>query len=768
MNKLFARFLPIGVIIFLVGLLGAPLAGGNMPFPGSYLATFFTPWSATYAMPVKNNAMPDVITQIYPWKRVTMDSWKQGQLPLWNPYSFSGTSHVGTYQTAIFSPVNLLFLLSEKLGWSILILLQPLLAGIGMYLFLARRNLTIEARLLGSIAFMFCGFMTVWMAYGTLGYAVLFLPYALLGIDMLTVEGNRRGGIITAVAIALSFLSGHFQMSLYVLLFVAGYLVFLSYEKNNRNRFPIAVSAVLLGVLIAAPQILAGFMAYTEAVRSSLFIKGEVIPWQYLPTIVAPDFYGNPVTRNDWFGHYAEWASYVGIAPLFFAIMAIAVRRTVRAIRFFAGMAVLSLFLAYQTPLVDLLFFLKIPVLSTSSASRIIVLASFSLAVLAAYGVDVMREFWSKRNKKAIVRWSLGVGGLFVLLWAVLLLGRPLPADKLTIAVRNLVLPTGFALLLVTGWLSGMVLPKRIVGLLPVFFVLLTGADMYRYTAKWLPFDPQSLVYPQVPAITALQRLTRETHARAFGNIGNEVGSAFGIPLIEGYDAVYSYRYGKLMGSASEGKLRGVDRSVVVFDKHGKYSQELLNLLGVRYYFHKKSDGRLPWAYPFWLHPGYVRVWEDEHFEILENTQSYPRVFLADSYVIADGEQSILDALYREGMDRRRTLVLETAPHISPSAGTGSATIRSYTANAVAIDVETSAPALLFLSDRYDKGWSATIDGSKTPLYRADYDFRAVAVPAGTHTVRMRYMPAYISWGFLISGFATLGLVIVCSGKKKT
>jgi hypothetical protein len=28
-------------------------------------------------MPVKNNAMPDLITQIYPWKIQTIDSWKK-------------------------------------------------------------------------------------------------------------------------------------------------------------------------------------------------------------------------------------------------------------------------------------------------------------------------------------------------------------------------------------------------------------------------------------------------------------------------------------------------------------------------------------------------------------------------------------------------------------------------------------------------------------------------------------------------------------------
>src|SRR3989339_646306 len=110
---------------------------GLVPFPSKYLVTFFAPWNASYGMPVKNNAMPDVITQIYPWKQITIDLVKQSQFPLWNPYAFAGTPHGGNYQTAVFNPVNILFFLLPFIdAWSVMILLQPLLAAFGTYLFL--------------------------------------------------------------------------------------------------------------------------------------------------------------------------------------------------------------------------------------------------------------------------------------------------------------------------------------------------------------------------------------------------------------------------------------------------------------------------------------------------------------------------------------------------------------------------------------------------------------------------------------------------------
>lgn len=719
-------------------------------------------------MPVKNNAMPDVITQIYPWKRVTVDAWKHGELPLWNPFSFSGTSHVGNYQSAVFSPINaLFFMLPEIHAWSIMILLQPILSGLFMFLFLRRLRVSAASSVFGSIAFMFCGFIVVWLAYGTLAYAVLFLPLILYGIDTYITDNKKWAIVLAVLALGLSFLSGHFQMSLYVFMYAISFLVYHAIVTKNKRRTVIALFFIFLGVSIAAPQILPAFKSYTMAVRSSMFLKGEVIPWQYLITIFSPDFYGNPVTRNDWFGHYAEWASFIGVAPLFLALFAIWHNGKNQVIRYFSVMAVSILLLAFQTPLVDLLFALRIPVLSTSAASRIIVLVSFSLAVLSGFGLDALASAWEKTKRKKFAVWWLTSIIFIGIVWIILKFAHPLSPEKLAVAIRNSYLPT-FLLAATLGVAGlGFFIPKRFRILLLYLLVLITAFDSYRFASKWMPFDPAGLVYPQLSVISTLQTLVRRDQARVFGNIGNEVGSAFGIPLIEGYDAVYQQRYGRLITATETGKTKEVNRSVVALNKHGKYTEDVLQLLGVRYYAHKKSDARLPWAYPFWELSQYDRIWEDEHFEIIENKKSLPRAFLASSYVVATGEESILEVLFESGIDKRETLVLEQTPAFEPEAGEGVATIASYLTGHIAIETASKVPKLLFLSDVYDSGWRADIDGKPVELYRADYDFRAVPVPAGTHTVRMRYAPREITVGFAIAGFATLVVVSFLIWKKR-
>lgn len=728
MRRFLEKYWPYLVIIGLWVVFSFPyLFKGLVPFPSKYLVTFFPPWNSEYGMPVKNNAMPDVISQIYPWKKLTIDTWKMGQIPLWNPYSFSGTPHAGNYQSAVFSPVNLLFFVLPFIdAWSIMVLLQPLLAGMFMYVFVKSLGRSQSASLLSAIAFMFCGFMVVWMAYGTLGYAALFLPLIFWGVH------TKKGRAVSA-GIALSLLSGHFQVSVYVL---AAALLYIAWKKQWKTLW-----FVFFGLLIAAPQILLGIKSFIDSARGGAILKGEIIPWQYLMTFIAPDFYGNPVTRNDWFGHYAEWAGFIGVVPLMLALGA-AFGKKSKEEWFFVVLAVTTLLFALPTPFNSLLYLLKIPVLSGSAASRVIILTSFSLAVLAAYGLDRVKE------KKYTTVFSLASIVFVAAVWAVLLVGKPLPPDKLSIATHNFVLPS--ALVLVA---SIILLVKK--NIFMYLLIVLAAFDVLRFAAKWMPFDPRPLVFPEIKSITKLQEVAGVN--RVFGNIGpGEVGVSFHIPVVEGYDAVYQARYGEFINVVSKGYVYPAGRSVVLFDKAGVNKIEAFQLLGVKYIYHRLSDGRNVWAFPYWEYPSIRQIYIDEQYEIFEYPDVYPRAFLASSYVLGG-----IDKLFSQNLNRRETLVLEEKPLLEPERGTGSAAIRSYTPNNVTIETESESPKLLFLSDVFDKGWRATVDGKISPVYRADYDFRAVAVPAGKHIVELRYHPDEFRWGIILTVIGALLMLVV-------
>lgn len=770
--KVFLRtYWPVLAIVILWFAFSSPyFVKGRIPFPSSYLVTSFPPWNARLGVPVKNSAMPDVISQIYPWKQLTVDSWKQGNAPLWNPFSFAGTGHAANYQSAIFSPLTILFFILPFIdAWSFLVLLQPLVAGLGMYFFLRERNVGFRTgSFIGSIAFMFCGFMVGWMAYGTLSWAAAMIPWICLCISRYFTRHMWFAPMLSAVGIAFSFVSGHFQISLYVLSISLIYTALLSFQyKKIREGLFVSLN-LLLGLAIAAPQLLLTYHAYAASVRSASFIKGEVIPWKYIVTLFSPDFYGNPVTRNDWFGHYAEWASYIGIIPLLLAFLSFVGKKTKEQI-FFAWVFVVTILLAYQSPLSDLLFFLKLPAISTSAASRILILTSFSLAFLSAAGWRQLQQLWNNQNRKSFLLYSGGVLCVIALVWTMVFVFRPFDAEKLAIAKRNLFLPTGISLLSILLIYLGYLRSKTVQVLSIVGLVLLTMFDLYRFSSKWMPFDSRSYVYPNVASLEYLKNNSNTN--RVFGNIGGEVGTTFGIQLIEGYDAMYQKRYGEFLQYSSKGKLETPPRSGVQFDKHGVHRDIVLQLLGVRYIYHRKSDARAIWAFPFWEYEelGTMKqVYADEDYWIYEYTETFPRVFLAGNYVVKKSDKDILQTLFSGTINLRNTIILEEElTSQTPHEGSGSAQIMSYTPNKIEIKTSADSPKLLFLSDVYDEGWIAVLDGNqKVNIHRADYDFRAVEIPSGTHMVEFQYRPKGYRYGIWIALGSVISLILISVSKK--
>jgi hypothetical protein len=152
---------------------------------------------------------------------------------------------------------------------------------------------------------------------------------------------------------------------------------------------------------------------------------------------------------------------------------------------------------------------------------------------------------------------------------------------------------------------------------------------------------------------------------------------------------------------------------------------------------------------PFRLaHSGDVKVYE--------NLAVLPRAFVATEWVAAsDGEA--LAILASPSFDPGRTIIL--APGAAGGAGevdeaTQPARITHYAPELVRIDAE--GPGYLLLTDAYYPGWKARIDGQQVPIVRANVMFRAVMLPAGTHTVQFSYEPWPVWLGLGVSVAAWL------------
>jgi len=234
-------YLPLLSIIFVWFIFSSPYFLKNLvPYPSDYQVNAFFPWKEyrQFWGPIKNSAMPDVIDQIYPWKHFTIQSWKQHQIPFWNPNSFSGTPHLANYQSSALTPFNILFIFMPFLdAWSILILLQPLFAGIFTYLFVRKLQVSTYGACISAITFMFCGFIVVWMAYGTLSMAIAFLPLVLYLIEKNFQKINIFSLLFLSLTLPLSFFSGHFQTSLYLFIISFLFLIYRFLISKKRTTF---------------------------------------------------------------------------------------------------------------------------------------------------------------------------------------------------------------------------------------------------------------------------------------------------------------------------------------------------------------------------------------------------------------------------------------------------------------------------------------------------------------------------------------------------
>lgn len=764
MKNFILKYWPFLVVLLVWLVFARPyFLEGKAPYPATFQDSFFAPWDSyqKYAVPVKNNALSDVVTEMYPWKHFTIEELKKGNIPWWNPYSFSGNPHLADLQTAVFSPFNILFFIFPFIdAWSLLILSQPLLAGLFLVLYLMELKISKEGSVLASVTFMFCGFLVVWMPYGTLSMAIAFLPLALYSIENYYSRNNLKSLLLLVLSIAVSFFSGHFQISLYFVVFVLAYIIYKFFLFKDVRRTGVVLSFYLLGVVVSFFQLIPTLQLYENSVRSGLFSNSGGIPFSYLITIIAPDFYGNPVTRNDWVGNYAEWAGFIGVIPFFLGFVSLfsvgknSIKK--RSILFFFLTGTVAVILAVASPLQGILANLRIPVLSTSIPSRIIVLFSFSFAVLAGYGIDELKVRLEKGRIRNLFFYSLLMICLVVIVWVLLFIFKIMPADKIMIAARNIIFPTVFLFIaggsiILSRWVKKSSFSKAVI----VIFIFITIFDSFRFANKWVPFDPKNLVFPDLPVISAMQN--KIGFGRVFGKFGSYIDTYYRLPSIEGYDPLYIKRYGEFIAGSEKGVYSPAVKSLAVLDKRSKYASRVLDLLGVNVFFHVIGDTGKDWAYPVWKKDRngnylYSVIYSDENFQLYDNKTALPRAKLFYDYEIIKNDREIIKRFYADAFDFRNKLILEDDPAIKSKikdqkskidqiATDGSAEIISYEPNRVIISVNTPRPCLLFLSDSYYPKWGVRVNGKIEKIFRADYAFRAVRVPGGNSMVEFYYNP---------------------------
>jgi hypothetical protein len=140
---------------------------------------------------------------------------------------------------------------------------------------------------------------------------------------------------------------------------------------------------------------------------------------------------------------------------------------------------------------------------------------------------------------------------------------------------------------------------------------------------------------------------------------------------------------------------------------------------------------------------------------IFVNEDALPRAYLVNRFEVVSNVEALEKILDPEGARFHELVYLDRDPGLSgagpPWPELQEARIIEYEPERVVIEVNSSGPALLVLTDTHYPGWRATMAGEAQEILRANGLFRAVRVAGGRQRVEFEYRPASLRAGAALS-----------------
>jgi hypothetical protein len=734
----------------------------------------------------------DLASFIYPIYAYGARWLKRGVIPLWNPHLYMGMPFAADNQTGLFYPVNLIFfLLTPEFTYEIVELMavtHVFLAGLFAYLLLRdlprpslvlssratagttknetpprqlvtrRPSLSRPASLAGAVAFMFSDLFVVHPGNLNIIATAAWLPLALLCFRRALSDCTSRwrglewvgwSGVVLAIAATV----GHAQLFLYVAMTLGLYALYQAYVQRRKGWRQLIAP---LGKLLLTGAIAFGLAALALIPAYDLThytVRAEMdygrasdfsIPPAGLVSILVPGFFGRG-TGPFWGPWVGTEMGYMGVMPLVLAVIGVVLAiRCSTLVRFWLVLAVFGLLTALGASAVlhgwtyaFIPFFrqLRVP-------ARAIVLFDFAVAMLAALGLDLLLHPLVPRARRALnvvtrafqrAAAVLALVGLPLLGYAVLR-ARALSRDVLEETVTSMGSLVYFLLMLAAslGWLAlrrHRLASRSALGVLASCLIVFDLTSQGAYV-EVEPNDPL-VGYRHERAIEFLRSdpdvYRVETPAEVQG------GWAPDWALI--------YEMDDLSGIWNPLRLGAYD--VLTWVGIGRESR-FYDLYNVKYLIAGENTD---------VPPHFELAYQDGKRTIYRNPRALPRAFMVYYAEVRTGDISSLNAARAADFDPGSQVILRSGEgveplDVDPSAGKPGADLNHSVEvvdrgpNHMDFRVVTPVEGYLFVSEMWMPDWMAYVDGEdRGEVLKANYTFRAVRVPAGSHEVRMVYQP---------------------------
>ena len=710
----------------------------------------------------------DHADSFHPWQVFAGRELRDGEIPLWNPYSFAGHPFFANGQNGMLYPPRLAasYVVSPARVHDVLLVSHFFLAGVAMFLLLAVLRVSFPAAVFGGIAWMVNSFALAWQALDHYVAIEVCLPAGVLLAHLAVRRRSWPAALGLAAVGGLLFLGGNVLFVELALITIYGYGLALALSEVRRDRAAATggvarlAAAGALSVGSAAVVILPTLVLSRESGRVSLSFDelGEfAVDWDDLAHVFLPP--------PDPFGHDPyHHALFAGTAVGVLALLGLFRRRVFTLFAALLG-ALVVLFMTHS-PVTNVVAQAVPGFDNFKPLARAAFVLVFALVGLAAFGLDRVLG-WLSSARTLALRDRLPI--------------RP-SAGALRAAL--IVVLAGSVLVQAGRW----------------------GGDVMLHHP-----NRAELLYPPTPLIDYLQRqregrfLPTGMSFRGATSMSHRLRSAIGYEsLLPRRTQTFWRVVAEGLGPAELAKERLVFAYHPVLDL-AELRPRLLARAGVVHVvappldpalnYYRLPDGRIVMREPGYYNPanpydtGRPREGNTEEFERYGpldprwegNPSAFPprglelrydaedgRVFtvagaLSRAYVVAGcevvgGPAAALERFVARG-DARTDVLLERSylrEKELTCAGSAEgdprpASVVEESTDELVVEATAARDGWLVLNDSWDDDWRATVDGRETEVVPANYAFRAVPIPAGTHTVRFSYEPASFRWGAVVS-----------------
>jgi len=684
---------------------------------------------------------PDIANMDAPRLQFIATQLRHGHFPLWDPHHWMGQPFLGQFTGAAY-PVNWLLALTPfnkagKLTSSVFNWYFVIIRFMGaLFCYLLCRSLARSriAAIIAAIVFVLGGMIgstdwpevingAIWMPL-----IFLFLLRALRG------EKPWSSAALSGVFLGIPWLAGHHEIPIYISFTVAGVWIYAAIvaRKDALRVMKLAATALLFAGLVSAFQTLPGYEFGKLAMRWAGV--EQPLGWkQAVPYIVHAEYSSSPAAFLGivFAGLNRHVDPYIGIIALALAASGTVLGWKRRDVRIFAIVSLVALLfsIGHYNQWHGLLYAV-LPLFGVARIpARMLAVFGFSVAVLAAFGLDLIREHLNSRwvQRMTIVLASAGAA-IFVITFSFAMAARFNPDQSHVITAVAALL---FAAVL-AGWRRGAVSPGAALLVIPLLIVVELGNGGMAFASR---YDKTRGGW--------VSRLHQNQDIIRFLRQQNE-------PVRVHYDdREISINLGDWEDIDTQGGFTAaVTRNLVLEEGHTKRTRDLF---AINFTIAKTST-----------QPNQEVAWPAEGgLNVYRNKDAFPRAWAAHNVMAFASREELIPKIQDPAINLRQTVLMTAKPPTLETCDPAAdqITYLGATANSVSLTAALGCRGIVVLADTWFPGWRATVDGRPTPVFETYGALRGIVVEKGTHRIEYRYRPATAIAGAAMSLLGLLGAV---------